>query len=192
MDPYLGMIFLFGGNFAINGFYLCQGQLLSISSNADLFAILGTTFGGNGTSTFALPDLQGRTAVGQGSGVGLSTYVIGQKGGTENASILLSNLPVHTHTVSALSVTIKASSAAATANTPVVGTSTIAAPYDPYSGDFVNGFNGSAPNIALNTLGTTASGTTGSTGSAVPLSILQPFLVLNYQIAYTGIFPSRN
>ena len=191
MNPYLGMILLFGGNFSMVGFEFCWGQLLSISQNAAVFSLLGTTYGGNGTSTFALPDLRGRVAIGQGQGPGLSNYVLGQSSGTETIGLTINNLPNHLHTISSLTVTISASNTQATANTPVIGTSTIAAPYDPYSGDFINGFNGSAPNIALNTLAS-ASGNTNGTGSGVPVSIMQPYLALNYLIAMIGIYPSRN
>lgn len=190
MDLYLGMIFLFGGNFAINGFQLCAGQLLAISQYTALFSILGTTYGGNGTSTFALPDLRGRVPVGMGQGPGLSNYALGQVGGTETTSILYNNLPAHSHSV-AISVTVSASNQPATVSIPAIGTSTIAAPGDPFSGDAINLFNGSAPNVALNTLAT-ATGNTGTAGANVPISILQPYLVLNYQIAMTGIFPTRN
>jgi microcystin-dependent protein len=190
MDFYLGMIILFGGDFAINGWQLCQGQTLAIQQFTALFSILGTTYGGNGTTTFALPDLRGRVPIGQGTGPGLSTYVLGESGGTETISVLNSNLPSHSHAV-AISVTVKASNQPATASIPAVGVSTIAAPGDPFSGDAINLFNGGAPTIALNTLAT-ATGNTGVTGSNLPINVLQPYLVLNYQIAMVGVFPSRN
>jgi microcystin-dependent protein len=190
MNPYLGMIILFGGNFAINGWQLCNGQLLSISSNAALFSIIGTFYGGNGTSTFGLPDFRGRVPIHQGTGPGLNSYVVGESGGTQTVNILISNLPLHSHSAS-LSVTVSASVAAATANVPSVGTSTLGAPVDPYSGDPINLYNGGAPGVALNTLGT-ASGITGVTGSGLPISILQPYLTVTFLIALTGIFPTRN
>ena len=104
MDQYLATIMMFGGNFAINGWQLCYGQTLSISQYSALFAILGTTYGGNGTTTFQLPDLQGRVPVGMGNGIGLSPYVIGQKSGTENTSLTINNLPSHVHTAGSISV----------------------------------------------------------------------------------------
>ena len=98
-QPYLGAIFIFAGNFAPRGFALCQGQLLSISQNTALFSILGTTYGGNGTSNFALPDLQGRAPIGQGNGAGLSPITLGEFSGVNATSILISNLPQHNHLV---------------------------------------------------------------------------------------------
>src|ERR1700689_3127872 len=95
--PLLGAIFIFAGNFAPTGYQLCQGQLLPISQYAALFSILGTTYGGNGTSTFQLPDLRGRVPVGQGSGSGLTPIVLGETAGTQNVTILTNNLPAHNH-----------------------------------------------------------------------------------------------
>src|SRR5580658_1671639 len=102
--PILGSIFLFAGNFAPRGYALCQGQLLAISSNTALFSILGTTYGGNGTTTFALPDLRGRAPIGAGNGTGLSPVVLGQQGGSQNVSILASNMPAHNHLVNVSTV----------------------------------------------------------------------------------------
>src|SRR5947209_8737122 len=96
-EPYLGGVFIFAGNFAPSGYMLCAGQLLPISQNSALFAILGTTFGGDGVQTFALPDLRGRTAVGAGQGPGLPNVSLGQVGGSQNVSLLLTNMPSHTH-----------------------------------------------------------------------------------------------
>jgi len=188
METFLASIMLWPVNFAPNGWQYCAGQTLAISQYSALFALLGTTYGGNGTTTFQLPDFRGRIPVGAGQGPGLSTYVIGQKSGNESVSILTNNLPSHVHPVTSLTVTISASNAQATANVPVAGTSTIAAPNDPLSGDSINAFNNSAPNVAL----TTASGSTGPTGGNLPVSVIQPYLAVNYIIALVGIFPSRN
>src|ERR1700693_3176914 len=100
-QPYLGAIFMFAGNFAPRGFQLCQGQLLSIQQNPALFSILGTTYGGNGTTTFQLPDLRGRVPVGEGSGPGLTPVVLGQAAGAQNVTILTSNMPAHSHSLMA-------------------------------------------------------------------------------------------
>ena len=191
METFLASIMLWPVNFAPNGWQYCAGQTLAISQYSALFALLGTTYGGNGTTTFQLPDFRGRIPVGAGQGPGLSTYVIGQKSGNESVSILTNNLPSHVHPVTSLTVTISASNAQATANVPVAGTSTIAAPNDPLSGDSINAFNNSAPNVALTTSGT-ASGSTGPTGGNLPVSVIQPYLAVNYIIALVGIFPSRN
>jgi microcystin-dependent protein len=192
MDPYLGSILIFGGSFAIRGYMLCNGQTLPISTYSALFSILGTYFGGNGVNNFQLPDLQGRVPIGMGNGLGLSPYVIGQKGGTENVSLTINNLPQHAHPIPALSVTVSVNNTAATANTASAGTNSIGAANDPLSGDTVNVYNNTAPNVALNTGATTPASNTGLTGNNIPISIIQPYLALNYQIAITGIFPSRN
>src|SRR5262249_1556435 len=150
----------------------------------------GTTYGGNGVSTFQLPDLQGRVAIGFGNGHGLSPYQLGQQGGAEMTSLNIQNIPSHNHTAS-LTVTISASAQAATQPTPATGISTISSPNDPIDGDAINLYSNSAPNIALNTQGS-ASGSTNNTGGGTPFSIIQPYLAVNYQIALVGIFPSRN
>lgn len=191
MDQYLATIMMFGGNFAINGWQLCYGQTLSISQYSALFAILGTTYGGNGTTTFQLPDLQGRVPVGMGNGIGLSPYVIGQKSGTENTSLTINNLPSHVHTAGSISVSINVSNAQATASVPVAGTATLSAANDPISTDAINLYSNGAANVPL-TGGGSATGNTGSTGNNIPISIVQPYLCVNFQIALVGIFPSRN
>src|ERR1700712_5433026 len=103
MDNFLGEIRMFGGNFNPRGWQLCNGQLLAVSTNSALFSILGTQFGGNGTTTFGLPDLRGRVPVHQGSGPGLSPYVIGEATGTENVTLLSTQMPAHNHLVKAAS-----------------------------------------------------------------------------------------
>jgi microcystin-dependent protein len=101
--PYIATIGMFSGNFAVNGWQLCNGQMLSIATNTALFSVIGTSFGGNGVQTFQLPNFQSRFPLHQGTGLGLSTYVVGQSGGTENVPLLLNNLPSHTHLVNASS-----------------------------------------------------------------------------------------
>src|ERR1051325_7890057 len=100
--PFLGEIRLFAGNFAPRGYAFCNGQLLAISQNTALFSLLGTTYGGNGETTFALPDLRGRGPNRFGQGPGLANSVQGQIGGTENVTLLTGNLPAHNHTVNAV------------------------------------------------------------------------------------------
>ncbi|MFI5137333.1 MAG: phage tail protein [Sphingobacteriales bacterium] len=177
MNPsFVGAIYIFGGNFAMYGFSLCQGQLLSISSNDVLYTLIGTTFGGDGVNTFGLPDLRGRVALGQGTGPGLSTYVIGQASGTENATLTSSTMPSHTHLVNA-------NSATGSASTPASNSYLAAA----YSGSTAEDFYSAASGNA-----TLAGTTIGHTGSSIPFSILQPVLAMNYVISLYGIFPSRN
>lgn len=213
-EPFMGQIQTFGFPFAPNGWQLCAGQTLSIGQYSALFALLGTTYGGNGVQTFQLPDLQGRVAIGQGNGLGLSQYVIGQKSGTENVSILVSNMPSHTHVAtftpggggSAPTVTasLKASTQVATQSIPgTSGAATLGAPTTTVARAVtsVMGYVADAsPSVALTGLSVTISGgSTGSgtvtnalTGNGLPISILQPYLAINYSIALQGIFPSRN
>src|SRR4051794_10683767 len=96
-EPFIGEVIMFAGNFAPRGWALCQGQLLSIAQNTALFSILGTTYGGNGQTTFALPDLRGRVPLGQGQGPGLSSYVLGEVAGNENVTLISTQMPQHNH-----------------------------------------------------------------------------------------------
>jgi microcystin-dependent protein len=174
-QPYLGGIFMFAGNFAPRGFQLCAGQILPISQNTALFSILGTTYGGNGTTTFALPDLRGRAAIGAGNGPGLTPVVLGEAAGSQSASILISNMPAHNHIVNA-------SNAPGAQSTPQ--NNFIAVPVDS-TGTAGPGFNTSA-NVTM------APTSLAMTGNNVPISIQNPYLGINYIIAVQGIFPSRN
>jgi microcystin-dependent protein len=181
-EPFIGEVKLFGFNFAPKGYQTCQGQILSIATNTALFSLLGTIYGGNGQTTFALPDLQGRAAVGQGQGPGLPSYTMGEKAGNTTVTILTSNMPAHIHTLNAARVSVRASSSPAseqdpTGMFPAVTTSPI------YS---------DTPTTNAFTGGTVVSGTTDITGSGMPISIVNPYLCMNYSIAIQGIFPSRN
>lgn len=187
MEEFIGVVKLFAGNFAPRGWMLCNGQIIGIAQNTALFSILGTTYGGNGQTTFALPDLRGRTAVGWGQGPGLSNYVLGQVSGTENVSILTSNMPAHNH-VATSTLTLNASNTAATVTTPVAGNS-LAVGKD-INTDAVSMYTASTPNIPLS--GGSVATTTALNGGNIPVSILQPTLALTYIICTEGIFPSRN
>ncbi|KIX22243.1 tail protein [Flavobacterium sp. 316] len=182
-EPFIGEIKIFGFYFPPRGYMTCQGQILSIAQNTALFSLIGTTYGGNGQTTFALPDLQGRMPIGQGQGPGLPNYNIGQKSGNTTVTLLSTNLPAHIHTLNNVHVLLKASSGnadeispdgnfPATTNNPI------------YSG------NGASPGVF--TGGTQVTGSTDPTGSNIPLSIMNPYLTINYSIATVGIFPSRN
>ncbi|SEO67855.1 Microcystin-dependent protein [Flavobacterium sp. CF108] len=185
MEEYLGVIKIFAGNFAPRGFMLCQGQILSIAQNTALFSILGTTYGGNGTTTFALPNLQGIVPIGQGNSPQGGTYDLGETAGTPNVSILTSNLPAHVH---AGPGTIGVSAADATISAPVDGASiatpgtTVARAFSP-----TLGFTTATPSVNL-----ASTITTGATGGNIPVSIMQPYLAINYIICVSGLFPSRN
>ena len=182
------MLLLWAANFAPVGWAFCNGQLLAIAQNTALFSLLGTIFGGNGTTTFGLPDFRGRVPVGAGQGLGLSSYVLGQIGGTESITLTTAQMPMHNHSVS-LSVTISASTAQAANSTPAANNS-LAAMNDPSSGDSINAYGTSAPNTPLNT-GATAAGPTTFAGQSQPHDNRQPYLAVNYIIALQGIFPSR-
>lgn len=187
MEEFIGVVKLFAGTFAPRGWQLCNGQLVGVAQNQALFAILGTNYGGNGQTTFGLPDLRGRVAVGWGQGAGLSNYAIGQVSGTEQVSILQSNMPAHTHTATS-TLSLKASDVAATVGTPVSG-SALAAGKD-INTDAVSMYTSTAPTIPL--AGGTVATTNALTGGNLPISILQPTLALTYIICVEGIFPSRN
>jgi microcystin-dependent protein len=183
MDEYIGIIKLFGGNFAPKGWLMCNGQLLSISANTALFSLIGTTYGGDGVSTFALPNLQSRVPIGMGQGPGLSTYVQGQTGGTENNTILLTNMPPHNHqavlNVSNGDSTIGAATAGASIATPGALNGRSFAP--------TLGFNTTTPATALNN----ASVSVGVAGSGLPVNNIQPYIAMNYIICTEGVYPPR-
>ncbi len=174
--PYLGGIFMFAGNFAPRGFALCQGQLMSISQNTALFSILGTTYGGDGIQTFALPDLRGRAPVGAGNGPGLSPVTLGELAGTQNATILTSNLPAHTHSLNA----------STSAGTQPLPTGNVLASVQDSQGGQSTAYINAAPNTPM------APTSIGQTGNGLPISIQSPYLGLNFIIATQGVFPSRN
>src|SRR5664279_958928 len=102
MESFLASLLIFAGNFAPRGWAFCNGQILSIAQNSAVFALIGTTYGGNGTTNFALPDLRGRVPIHAGQGPGLSLYSLGQSGGTENTTLLATQIPAHTHGVNAV------------------------------------------------------------------------------------------
>lgn len=175
-EAFIGEIRLVGFNFAPQGWALCDGQLLSISQNTALFSLLGTTYGGDGRTTFALPDLRGRVPVNQGQGPGLSPYNIGQSSGAETVTLITSQIPAHSHAVSA-------NSTAGAVDSPIGNfTSAIA---DPNTGALFNAFSASAN-------GTMNPGVVGITGGSQPHTNLQPLLCVNFIICLQGIYPSRN
>lgn len=181
VDVFIGTIQPFGFNFAPRGWMACNGQILAISQYTALFSLIGTTYGGNGTTTFALPDLRSRVTVHQGTGPGLSTYVMGEQTGSEQVTILNSNMPMHNHQVMASS---SAATAAAPANNMVLA-----------AANGVNETSGDSVKVQIYgaTANTTLSPTAiGMAGGSVPISVLQPLLVVNFCIAVEGIFPSRN
>ncbi len=172
MEVYIGMVFLFAGNFAPVGFALCQGQLLAINTNTALFSILGTSYGGDGVRTFGLPNLQGRMAIGAGQGQGLSPYVIGATGGRESITLLTQNMPQHNHLLMGDGV---GNGKEFPGPNHVIG----ASPTDKM-------YSANAPTTNMNIQ------SISQAGGSQPFASLPPYLALNYIIATTGLFPSRN
>lgn len=182
IDPYLGNVTVFAGNFAPRGWMFCQGQLLAIAAYDALFALIGTTYGGDGQSTFALPDLRSRTANHMGQGAGLSMYTLGQMSGTESATLLSINMPTHNHSIVSFTAVQPASTATA---------SGINNPTNAYPASGATVFNTQSPDGGQ-MASWSSMGTTPIAGSNQPISIIQPYLAMNYIIAVEGIFPSRN
>ena len=195
MDPFLGQIMMFGGNFAPRGWAYCEGQLLAINQNQALFSILGTTYGGDGRTTFALPDLRGRTPVHTGTGPGLSTYRLGQRGGAETVSLTQSEMPNHTHGATAKTVTqIAVSSKEATSAAPVTEGALAAVSSERGKVSNAEIYNAETPDTVLsaNTAASTTTITNLPTGGSQPHPNMQPYLAVHYIIALQGVFPSRN
>ena len=189
---------MFAADFAPRFWAFCRGQVLAINTNQALFSLLGTTYGGNGTTTFILPDLRSRVAIGTGIAVGaVSNRVLGEVGGAETHTITIDEMQQHTH-VSNLSGSGKmsVSSAAASLTTPVTG-ATIASPIKATgrSSTPLLGFNNAQPNVALGSASVNAAQlavTNAATGSNAAHTNMQPYLGMNYIICLQGIFPSRN
>ncbi|MFC5695329.1 phage tail protein [Pseudomonas sp. GCM10022186] len=201
-DPFLGEIRMVGFNFAPRGWAFCQGTLMSIAQNSALFALLGTTYGGNGQTTFALPDLQGRSPVGQGQGPGLTPITIGEVSGMESVSILSTQMPAHTHTAVPTSNSITASGqaaipAATTGTTQAnPGPTTVLGPIAA-SGRAGTLYATGAPDTTLAPFNVSVMGdmpgiTIGISGGSQPLPLRNPYLGVNFVIALEGIFPSRS
>ena len=183
MDPFIGEIIMFGGNFAPRGWALCEGQLLPLNQNQALFAILGTTYGGDGRTTFGLPDLRGRVPMGNGNGPGLTSRGLGQKSGAENVTLTTAQIPSHTHTASTTS-TLKATSNSGNTNAPAGNV------LANDGNDRI--YRNEAPNVDMSTAAIDSSTTLGNTGNGQAVNNMQPYQVVNFIIAVTGIFPSRN
>ena len=191
-EPFLGEIKMFGGNFAPRGFALCQGQILSIAQNTALFSILGTTYGGNGQTTFALPNLSGRVPVGTGTGLGLSPIDLGEVGGTESVTLVSSNIPPIVSAVTATaSVAVPVNTTEGSGLTPS-NTSVLSTPVDSVSGAEVKLYSPGPGTATLQPFNVNVSGTATYNNGPVPTAIRNPFLGTNFVIALEGIFPSRN
>lgn len=171
MEPFIGQIQAFGFNFSPRGWSFCDGQILSISQNSALFSLLGTTYGGNGTTTFALPDLRGRSMVHAGQGPGLSPIVLGEVSGVESTTILVTNLPAHNHSVK---ISVNTNAGEDSIPTNKIASSTNAFSEDATSGAFLGGL------------------TQQNVGGNQPLAIRNPYIGIYHSIALQGVFPSRN
>lgn len=180
MDPFIGAIVMFGGNFAPRGWALCDGQLLAISSNSALFSILGTTYGGDGRTTFALPDLRGRVPVHPGNGPGLSSYRLGQKGGTESVTLTTQQMPQHGHNLSSGNIEV---------GNEAKGSQTADSAANNFIGDSANAFRTTAGG---GNLGSSLNGTSRIAGGGGSHTNIQPFGCVNYIIALQGTYPSRS
>lgn len=181
MDPVLlAELRLFASNFAPVGWALCNGQLLSISQNTALFSLLGTTYGGDGRTNFALPDLQGRVAVGMGQGAGLSQYVQGDQGGSETVTLLTSNIPAHSHAISG-TITPKVTATAGNTDTP----------YNTYPATLTGTNMYNSAKDAGSTIPMQNNLALAAAGSSLPVNLMQPVLGLTWIIATQGVFPPR-
>ena len=180
-EPFIGEIKILAFDFAPRSYATCSGQILSIAQNTALFSLLGTTYGGNGQTTFALPDLRGRVPVGQGQGPGLPPYSMGQLAGTTNVTLLSTNMPIHNHAATGINVRI-----------PVTAASEDSAAANNYIGNAVNDTFGPTASPTASLGAPVVSGSTALAGGSQPFSVLNPYLTINYSIALQGIFPSRN
>ena len=180
MDPFLGQIEAFPYPYAPRGWMFCAGQILPINQYQALFALLGVTYGGNGTSNFALPDLRGRIPLSSGQGPGLSIYNLGQPGGAETHTLTMSEMPAgaHNHAITAVN-----NGTTGGTNVPSAGV-TLGAGYSGQAGSpVVSIYSTDAPTVAMRPL--------GNTGGQAHENRM-PYLAVNYCIAISGIFPSRN
>jgi microcystin-dependent protein len=170
-QPFLGQILIVGFNFAPEGWAFCDGSLLPLSENTALFSLLGTTYGGNGTTTFALPDLRGRVPIGSGQGPGLSDYELGALGGQEVVTLTIAQMPAHTH--------------------PLLGQSAVGTTANPTGGVWgaqsrLDVYSSATPDSPM------GGQAVSSSGGGLPYSSRSPYLTINYIIALAGVYPSRS
>jgi microcystin-dependent protein len=177
IDPFIGEIALFAGNFAPQGWFFCDGSLLQVTQYQALYSILGTTYGGNGTTTFGLPDLRGRVPISFGqckdiNGNNLSNYTLGQRGGNEGGPLTIAQMPAHTHPLNASSLS---------ADQPGPAGNVLAT--EPTGSSAM--YHAMPTNTALN------AAAVGTVGGAQPVDNRQPYTAINYIIALVGVYPSR-
>ncbi|MDQ0463541.1 microcystin-dependent protein [Caulobacter ginsengisoli] len=183
-SPFVAEIRMFAGNFAPTGWAMCNGQLLPISQNTALFSLLGTYYGGDGKSTFALPDLQGGSPIGQGDGAGLSSRFLGEMSGSSNVTLIQSEIPLHSH-----SFNVSNNDADTTGNGATPTNQYLAkGAYDDGSNNGVIAYYSAAnanPNVAMSPFASTIA------GSSFPHNNMMPYLTVLFIIALQGVFPAR-
>lgn len=179
MEGYIGEVRLFSGNFAPRGWAFCDGTSYSIANYTAAYSILGNIYGGDGIVTFDVPDLRGRIAVGTGQGIGLSNVLLGQKGGSETATMTTAQMPAHTHAAMA-TIAFPAFSEAGDTGSP--------------SDTILGGLQGaySTQPADTNIAPAAATGSLSIAGNGLPFNIIQPIMVSNYIICLEGIYPSRS
>lgn len=181
MNPFIAIVTMFGGNFAPRGWALCHGQLLFISQNSALFSLLGTTYGGDGRTTFGLPDLRGRAAMHPGNGPGLSSYRLGQKGGQEQVQLTLAQIPNHDHQLNAAISSLR-----------VQSVNDLPDSTDPSGSYLANRTSYSDTGANVNMGIGSVKLETSSSGGNQPHNNMQPFQAVNFIIALFGVYPSRS
>lgn len=172
MEGYIAEIRMFAGNFAPRGWAFCNGQILSIAQNTALFALIGTTYGGNGQTTFALPDLRGRTAISGGQGPGLPGYSLGQQGGQPEVTLIATQMPTHSHNVAA----VGGGGSSAVPTNRFLAAST--------ARDSI--YSDGPASVLMNQQAV------ATAGGSQPHENMMPYTTVNYIICLEGIFPSRN
>jgi microcystin-dependent protein len=185
VDPYIGEIIMFAGNFAPRDWALCDGQLLAIAQFTALFSILGTTYGGDGQTTFALPDLRGRVPMHAGNGPGLSNRALGSRAGVENVTLNANQIAQHAHTATTTAL-LNTSSTEGDSSIPTGKVPAKSGIGDP---DFADPDNADAQ---LDSTAIDATTTVNNAGGSQPHTNIQPFLVINFIIALQGTYPSPN
>ena len=178
MDSYIGAIYAFGFNFPPVNYMACQGQLVQISEYEALYTLIGTTYGGDGVSTFGLPNLQSRVPIGTGQGTGLSNYNLGQSAGTENVTLTVNNLAAHTHPLLTAQIPVGTTSAASSPSGAWFGAS---------SGNIGNSFASGTPNATM----MPDTGNSSTAGGTTPINIINPYQAVNYCICVFGIYPTH-
>ena len=181
-DPYVGEIRIFAGNFAPYGWMFCEGQLLPISEYETLFNLIGTTYGGDGQSTFALPDLRGRLPIGTGQRPGGSNFTLGQMSGAESVTLTTANMPSHQHNSQLMVNNGNATVNVPSSNSSIANSGTLSG--RPFMPDL--SYSNASTDVLLDT------GVTANTGSSQPISIMKPYLGVNYIISLYGIYPTQN